>query len=130
LLTAVTVRRRAEFAAFDSALAVAREIRNLERCGIWMIHAWVLMPDHLHVLADLRFGTLGWAMRTLKGRTARRINAAQGFTERLWQPGYHDRAIRAEDDLRAIARYVVANPLRAGLVRRLADYPFWGARWV
>jgi len=88
------------------------------------------MPDHLHVLADLKWGTLGNTMRVLKGRTARHMNAAFGISGALWQRGYHDHAIRAEEDLRSIARYVVANPIRAGLVRRLADYPFWGARWI
>ena len=88
------------------------------------------MPDHLHVLADLESETLGKAMHALKGGTARRINAACGVTGALWQRGYHEHAIRAEEDLRTVARYVVANPLRAGLVRRLADYPFWGARWI
>ena len=88
------------------------------------------MPDHVHVLADLESGTLGSAMQVLKGRTARRINAMCGVTGALWQRGYHERAIRADEELRSIARYVVANPLRAGLVRRMAEYPFWGARWI
>jgi REP element-mobilizing transposase RayT len=88
------------------------------------------MPDHLHVLVDLESTTRGSAMRLVKGRTARRINAAFGVTGALWQRGYHDHAIRVEEDLISIARYVVANPIRAGLVRRLADYPFWGARWI
>jgi putative transposase len=130
LLTATTAGRRPVFAAFDSGVEVAREIHCLEKGGIWMVHAWVVMPDHFHVLADLRCGTLGTAMRMLKGRTARRINGVCGITGTLWQRGYHDHAIRVEEDLRSIARYVVANPVRAGLVRRLADYPFWGARWI
>jgi putative transposase len=49
---------------------------------------------------------------------------------RLWQKGYHDRAIRREEDLLAVARYIVANPLRAGLVKRVGDYPLWDAVWL
>ncbi len=130
LLTAATAGRQPVFIAFDSAIEVAREIHQLECIGVWMVHAWVVMPDHLHVLADLESATLGKAMQMLKGRTARRVNAVCGITGALWQRGYHDHAIRADEDLRVIARYVVANPLRAGLVRRLSDYPFWGARWI
>ncbi|MNN82247.1 hypothetical protein D3C81_1991650 [compost metagenome] len=48
----------------------------------------------------------------------------------LWQQGYHDRALRRDEDLVKLARYVVANPLRAGLVEKLGDYPLWDAIWV
>jgi REP element-mobilizing transposase RayT len=49
---------------------------------------------------------------------------------RLWQPGYHDHALRREEDLVATARYLVANPLRAGLVQHIGDYPLWDAVWL
>ena len=49
---------------------------------------------------------------------------------RLWQTGFHDHALRREEDLAATARYLIANPLRAGLVQRVGDYPFWDAVWV
>lgn len=49
---------------------------------------------------------------------------------RLWQPGFHDHAVRREESLEAIARYIVANPLRAGLVKKVGDYPLWDAIWV
>jgi len=48
----------------------------------------------------------------------------------VWQPGFHDHALRKEEDVRAVARYVVANPLRAGLVQRIGDYPHWNAIWL
>ncbi|MFB6261862.1 MAG: transposase, partial [Thiohalorhabdaceae bacterium] len=61
----------------------------------------------------------------------RRINAQRNLPgSPVWQPGFHDRAIRREEDLEAVARYVVANPLRAGLVDRIADYPHWDAAWL
>ena len=43
---------------------------------------------------------------------------------------HHDRALRRDEDLLAVARYIVANPLRAGLVRRVGDYPLWDAVWL
>jgi len=46
---------------------------------------------------------------------------------RLWQNGYYDHVLRQEEDrFRAIA-YFLANPLRAGLVRDIREYPFWGS---
>jgi len=38
--------------------------------------------------------------------------------------------MRKEEDLQALARYIVANPLRAGLVKRVGDYPHWDAMWL
>ncbi|MGA9470718.1 MAG: transposase, partial [Candidatus Macondimonas sp.] len=49
---------------------------------------------------------------------------------RIWQPGFHDRAMRREEDLRSAARYLVGNPLRAGLVEKAGDYPHWDAVWI
>ena len=43
---------------------------------------------------------------------------------------HHDRAVRHDHDLRALARYVIGNPLRAGLCDRIGDYPFWDAAWL
>jgi hypothetical protein len=48
----------------------------------------------------------------------------------VWKPGFHDRALRHEDSMVDAARYIVANPLRAGLVERVGDYPFWDAIWL
>jgi REP element-mobilizing transposase RayT len=48
----------------------------------------------------------------------------------IWQPGFHDHALRHDDDVAEIARYIVANPLRAGLVARLGDDSHWDAVWV
>jgi len=69
-------------------------------------------------------------MRRIKGRSARRINQRLSRTGPLWQHGFHDRALRQEEDLRAVARYAIANPVRAGLVKRVADYPLWDAVWL
>ena len=69
-------------------------------------------------------------MQRIKGRSAISINRVLGNQGQLWQKGFHDRAIRKEEDLQAIARYVVANPLRACLVDKIGDYPLWDAIWL
>ena len=48
----------------------------------------------------------------------------------VWQPGFHDRALRKNEDLVTASRYIVANPVRAGLVEHIADYPHWDAVWL
>jgi REP element-mobilizing transposase RayT len=93
--------------------------------------AWVLMPDHLHWLVQLG-RTLGLpdVMRRLKARSTRAINRSLGRSGPIWQRAYYDHALRREEELRTVARYIVANPLRAGLVRRLGEYPLWDAKWL
>ena len=48
----------------------------------------------------------------------------------IWQAGYYDHALRIEEDIQTVARYIVANPIRAGLVQKIADYPHWDAVWL
>ena len=81
---------------------------------------------------DWRIGRLLVAelMCQVKSRSSLSVNRALGRSGRLWQRNYHDRALREEEDVRHLARYTVANPLRAGLVKRLGDYPLWDAMWL
>ncbi|WP_423251811.1 transposase, partial [Pseudomonas viridiflava] len=68
----------------------------------------------------------GMLMRRVKGGSSRAIVSAGGGPLKVWQKGYHDRAIRREEDVLKAARYIVANPLRAGLVTNVGDFPFLG----
>lgn len=130
LLTTVTHRRESLFTDVRIASIVAREISALQTSDYLDVKAWVLMPDHLHLLAILKDDDLAAVMRRLKSLSAIAINRFRGGSEPVWQKGFHDRAVRAEEDLRGLARYVIANPLRAGLVERVGDYPFWNAVWL
>lgn len=69
-------------------------------------------------------------MRRVKSASSQRVNQLLGVSGVLWQPGYYDHLIRDDENLRDAARYIVANPLRAGLVERLGDYPLWDAVWI
>lgn len=93
--------------------------------------AWVLMPDHVHWLIRLGSGQgLGAVVNRLKSGSARATNRALRRSGPLWTAAFHDHGLRADEDLRRSARYVIANPVRAGLVQRIGDYPFWNAIWL
>ena len=145
MVTTVTAGRQPFFLDFTLARCVITEMRHTHTTGKVDSLAWVLMPDHLHWLFQLGdTGTLAEVMQSFKGRSARAINLIEGFKgcsaramklmdERqrsIWQRGYHDHALRAEDDVRGAARYLAANPLRAGLVAQVGDYSHWDAVWV
>ena len=88
------------------------------------------MPDHFHWLIQLNKGTLAELMCRVKSRSSKALNMRSGLSTRIWQRGYHDRGLRREDDLKALARYIVMNPIRAGLVSKIGDYPLWDAVWL
>lgn len=132
ILTTVTFNRAPIFADVFLGRQVAQAVAYHDVIGWSKTLAWVVMPDHVHwllVLGDL--GSLDKLMRSFKGYTSRVLNARLQRTGRpFWQAGYHDHAVRRDEDLRNLARYVVANPLRAGLVDDIGCYPLWDAVWL
>ena len=69
-------------------------------------------------------------MKTIKARSALTLNRYLCQHGGLWQRAYYDRAASKDEDIRQTARYIVANPLRAGLVGDIGDYPHWDCIWM
>ena len=89
------------------------------------------MPDHLHALLQIgETDPLSAVVGRIKSRSATAVRRVAAMPIDVWFQGFHDRALRREDDIRGAARYIVANPVRAGLVQRCQDYPFWDAIWL
>jgi REP element-mobilizing transposase RayT len=131
LLTTVTIARQPVFADFNLARLAIRALRECDRVGESETLAFVLMPDHVHWLFVLRGPDLSAVARRFKSIAARQVNRARGLENRpLWQAGFHDHTLRRGEDLTRVARYIVANPLRAGLVRHIGDYSHWDAVWL
>ena len=130
LLTTNTLDREPVFMDFHVGRLIVDQFRAAQDQGWANSLAWVVMPDHFHWLIELQQNSLGELMQKTKSLSTRAINASTGRKGSLWQRGYHDRALRREEDLVKLARYVVANPLRAGLVEKIGDYPLWDAVWV
>jgi REP element-mobilizing transposase RayT len=130
LLTTNTLGREPVFADYALGRLVVHQFRRAQDLGLAKSLAWVVMPDHFHWLVELENCSLRKLMRQTKSLITRDVNLSNGRGGPLWQQGYHDRALRREEDLVQLARYVVANPLRAGLVEKLGDYPLLDAVWV
>ena len=130
-LTTVTSGRQPLFASHAAAALMSRLMAGQDAWPGALLWAWVLMPDHWHGLLELQGDEpLASVVKRAKGTSARRFNLAQGRQGSVWRDGFHERAIRSHESLRATARYLVANPVRAGLVESVADYPFWDAFWL
>lgn len=130
-ITTCTQNRHHLFVDLQSAKIVITEMNKLSQENKVMSLAWVLMPDHLHWLLQLSGQqSLSQLIKDLKGRSSIKLNRHLGRTGKCWQRGFHDHAIRGEKDIKKIARYIIANPLRAGIVTNIGDYPFWDATWL
>ena len=106
------------------------EIRACAEEGSCENLTYVVMPDHIHWLLQISpKGELSYIVGRMKGRAARRVNQRRLLSGRLWQGGFHDHAVRREEDLENLSNYVVQNPLRAGLVSSVSDYPYWWSIW-
>ncbi len=131
LVTTTTIERLKLFEDFGAGCAAARCFEDVRLLGNAKMLAWVLMPDHVHWLLQLgERDELSTVANRLKSASARHVNRALRRTGEVWAKAFHDHALRSEDDLQDMARYVVANPLRARLVERIGDYPFWNAVWL
>ena len=131
IITTSTRKRQELFRNLEVGRAVVGELIRVERIGLASTLAYVVMPDHLHWLMQLGSkATLAETVQSGKGRSSRGINQMLCRKGPVWQTSFHDRAVRSEEDLHQVARYVVANPVRAGIVERLEDYSLWDARWL
>lgn len=124
-VTLVTHGRWPGLADISVARRVIGSLREMDGIGHSETLAFCLMPDHLHWLFRLGHGgDLSGVVGQMKGRSARLVPLLR------WQRGFHDHAVRNDEDLRRLARYIVSNPVRAGLVRRVGDHPHWDAVWL
>ena len=130
-VTMVTKDRKPYFSDLYITRKTAQQLGLLHSEEKLYSYAWVVMPDHIHWLFQLGENqSLSKVINLFKGRTARILNKYLNTEGKFWQSAYHDRAVRKDEDIKQIARYIVANPLRAGLVGRIEDYPHWDADWL
>ncbi len=106
-------------------LDVLCEEQERQNC---LVFTYCLMPDHLHFLVSPGRDGISILKFTdqFKGKATNR-SWTMGWRGKLWQPRYYDHIVRAEEDLRAIAEYILNNPVRKGLVEQAADWPWGGS---
>ena len=123
LITVATRKRYPYFLSFEHACSASKSFYQPRVTLVANTLSYVVMPDHIHWLLQLN-GELLEAVRRYKSYVSLDVG------ERIWQDGFHDRMIRKEEDIKAVARYIVGNPLRAGLVANINHYSFWNAAWL
>ena len=92
-----------------------------------IVYTYCLMPNHLHFLispAKDGVSILDFTHQ-YKGKTTN-LSWKLGWKGILWQPRFYDHIVRAEEDLQAIAEYILENPVRKGLVASAEDWQWSG----
>ena len=126
-LTLCTDQRSEAFR--DDALArlAVDQIRRTARTFSFAILAYCVMPDHAHLLLNGRSAASDLRRFTKRFKQGTGQRYAHQRKRRLWQEGYYDRVLRPEEPEALVARYIIENPVRAGLVERAIDYPYLGS---
>ena len=130
-VTTCTRNREPLFASLALGRRVVQALMCEESRGNVSTLAFVVMPDHLHWLVRLETDIeLSASVRVVKSNSARNISRLVRCKRKIWQRGFYDRAVRKDEDLLGIARYILANPLRAGIAGSVRNYPLWDAIWI
>lgn len=102
---------------------------SLRASGV-LLHAYVFMPNHVHLLlTPPDAGAPARLMRGLGARYVRYVNATYARTGTLWEGRYRSTIVDSDRYLLACIRYVERNPVRAGLVREPEEYPWSSYRF-
>ncbi len=95
----------------------------------YKLHAWVIMPNHVHVLFTPLFGfLLEQILHSLRSFTANEANRVLGRSGAFWSRDYYDRYIRSAEHFRNTVSYIDNNPVKTRLCREQKDWPFGSAR--
>jgi REP element-mobilizing transposase RayT len=109
---------------------IARMVRDsILHCAMvdYDLHAWVIMPNHVHMLITPLTEVPSF-LRRLKGYSARRANKLLNQTgQAFWQDESYDHLVKSAQEFRNIERYIVNNPVKAGLIEDFESFPWSSA---
>jgi putative transposase len=119
-----TAGRRRLFQVEETAALMVETLQVYREKGSFAMHAFVVMPDHVHVLLTPAAAvSLEKAMQLMKGRFSFRLKSKSD----VWERGHFDRRVKGREGYEACVRYIHANPAAAGMVDRGEAYVFSSA---
>jgi len=100
-------------------------LRDYMREGKFLVHDFVVMPNHLHALVTISGdASLEKAVQLMKGNFSFRAGRVLDFKGEIWQRGFSDVRILDEQSFRAHQEYIHNNPVKAGIARCEEEYPY------
>ena len=127
-ITSSTWQKRSLFQSEPLARLFLDTLLDYRKQGKYFLHAFVLMPDHFHLLITPQSDvTLERAMQLIKGGFSYRVKAEKKSNLEIWQRGFTDRRVRNREEYEGFVDYIHRNPVEAGLAARPEDYPYCSA---
>jgi putative transposase len=119
-ITSVTAQRRTLFQRDAAADLLVDVFLHYRSQGKYLLHDFVIMPDHFHALiTPAPEISLERAVQFIKGGFSFRLKSSLP----VWQASFTNHRIRDDEDFEQHREYIRMNPVRAGLARRVEDYP-------
>jgi len=125
MVTTETWQRRALFRS-ELRARLLIDILYHYRGSTYLLHEFVIMPDHIHVLITPNT-SLEKAVQFIKGGFSYRSKKELGSSIEIWQKGFQDRRIRDAADYDVHLNYIRQNPVRKKLCERAEDYTYSSA---
>jgi putative transposase len=119
-----TAGRKSLFQVERWARLMVSTLKHYDGTG-YKLHAYVIMPDHLHLLIT-PIESIEKSMQLIKGGFSFRAKRELQWNGEIWQPGFTDHRIRNEEDWKRHLQYIRSNPLEARLAEEIALYEFIG----
>lgn len=127
-ITASCAQGRAVLQSARMAELFMDTLHSYVRQQRFIIHDFVVMPNHVHALITVPADTsLETAMQLIKGGFSFRAKKELGFTGEIWQRGFSDVYVADRESFLTHREYIDQNPVRSGLVSTPQDYPFGSA---
>ncbi len=123
-MTAVSAQRRSLFQVMATAELLERTIFDYHGQGKFLLHAFVIMPEHFHALiTPAPEVSPEKAMQFIKGGFSFRVKSKLD----VWMRSFNESQISTDEKFMNCVRYIEGNPVRWGLVSKPEDYPFSSA---
>ena len=126
-LTFCTHSRRRCFVTDDAVATVRTQIERAAAEQDIALLAYCYMPDHVHLLAEGKAENSDCLRFIARGKQFSGYHYKAKFGHRLWQRYGYEHTLRSEEAAISVARYILENPVRAGLVARIEEYAFSGS---
>lgn len=127
-VTTDTWQRRQFFLKPDPARILLEQLLECRDRGFYALHAFVIMPEHLHFLLTPGSETsLEKAVQMIKGGSSHRIKQELIYRFPIWMSGFHDRWIRELAEYRLRKQYIELNPVKAGYAGKPSEYELGSA---
>jgi putative transposase len=127
-VTTDTWQRRAVFSSASAAEIVCEKLFEYRERDYFWLHAFVVMPDHLHVLLTPGEETsLEKAVQMIKGGSSHALGRAMKLQFAVWHAGFTEHLVRDSADFEAHIRYIEQNPVKARLAETAEAYAYGSA---